>query len=106
MKDAFTDKQRNFVSVTHFISFSLHIRVYVFLFHRFIGFVRARAFFFENTLRSVGSSSVIVRGWRTCVIGRNSFRTIYMPRGNCVSGARMARGPLFRWQRLSSVLSA
>lgn len=61
--------------------------------------------FFGNTLHSVGSSSVIVRGWRTCVIGRNSFRTIYMPRGNCVSGARMPRGPLFRWQRLSLVLA-
>lgn len=56
---------------------------------------------------------VIVRGWRTCVIGRNSFRAIYMSHGNCVSGAHLRHEALCldgkvchrfspRWVELSS----
>lgn len=88
----------------------------------FIGFVtQMDMHFFENTLyiththiqHRTTRPSVIVRGWRTCVIGRNSFRAIYMSRGNCVSGAHLRHEALCldgkvyhrfspRWVELSS----
>lgn len=79
-------------------AFLLHITYTVFSF--FIGFV-IWAIFLKIRFTRVHTCThihihtldhtifVIVRDWRTCVIGRNSFRAIYMSHGNCVSGAHL-----------------
>ena len=63
-------------------------------------------FFFFSVTDSRANSRVTQwsRRWRTCVIGRNSFHAIYMPRKLrvCAAYICISLDPLFRWQRLSS----
>lgn len=73
---------------------------------RELEFFPSLLFFFFSVTDSRANSRVTQwsRRWRTCVIGRNSFHAIYMPRKLrvCAAYICISLDPLFRWQRLSS----
>lgn len=109
---------RNFVKILHqladylrclwyvFYRNSMLERVWIFFFSPVFPFFLffSSLFFFFSVTDSLANSRVTQwsRRWRTCVIGRNSFHAIYMPRKLRVCAAYISRDPLFRWQRLSS----